>query len=153
MRADFSLFVFGHNLQAAFFHGCNGGGSKLGAGGGSSGSKYQSARYNKTPGNAALKSVPKTQTTRSREDGSSKCLANPPQTPAIWWSSCERHSFMVVIQLFYRHPFANRKRQRAGALQDATAQFISHKQSLCVLDCGGPPPLSATDPGDSTIIV
>jgi hypothetical protein len=60
---------------------------------------------------------------------------------------------MVVIQLFYRHPFANRKRQRAGALQDATAQFISHKQSLCVLDCGGPPPLSATDPGDSTIIV
>ena len=52
-------------LYTGFFHGCNGGGSKLGAGGGSSGSKYQSATYNKTPGNAALNSVPKTQTTRS----------------------------------------------------------------------------------------
>ena len=83
------------NNHAAFFHGCNGGGSKPGVGGGSSGSKYQSARYRKMPGNAALKSVPKTQTTRSFDDGSSKCFASPPQTPAIWWSSCERHSFII----------------------------------------------------------
>ena len=110
-------------LHVAFFHGCNTAGSKLGAGGGSSGSKYQSARYNNTPGNAALKSVPKTQTTRSFDDGTSKCFANPPQTPAIWWSSCERQSFIFVIQLFHRHLLANRKRQRAGALQDADARF------------------------------
>jgi hypothetical protein len=82
--------------QAVFFHGCKGGGSKLGAGGGSFGSKYQSARYKKMPGNAALKSVPKTQTTRSFDDGRSKCFANPPQTPAIRRSSCERLSFIML---------------------------------------------------------
>jgi len=144
LRLSFK-FVF----HVAFFHGCNTAGSKLGAGGGSSGSKYQSARYKKMPGNATLKSVPKTQTTRSFDDGSSKCFANPPQTPAIWWSSCERQSFIVVIQLFHRHLLANRKRQRAGALQDADARFASHGQTLRVLDCGGPPPLF---PGHAAIV-
>jgi hypothetical protein len=88
------LHLFGL-VHTAFFHGCNGGGSKLGTVGGSSGSKYQSARYNKTPGNAALKSVPKTQTTRNFEDGRSKCFASPPQTPASWRSSRERQSFII----------------------------------------------------------
>ncbi len=93
-RADFGLFGFWHNFQTAFFHGCNGGDSKAGAGGGSSGNKYQSARYRKIPGNAALKSVPNTQTTRNRDDGNSKCFASPPQTPAMSRSSRERHSFI-----------------------------------------------------------
>jgi hypothetical protein len=120
MRADLGLFVFGHNLfHVVFFHGCNTAGSKLGAGGGSSGSKYQSARYNKTPGNAALNSVPKTQTTRSFDDGRSKCFANPPQTPAIWWSSYERQSFMVVIQLFHRR-----------LLADESARGLAHSKTL-----------------------
>ncbi len=144
------VFLKAINFYTVFFHGCNTAVSKLGAGGGSSGSKYQGVRYNKTPGNAALKSVPKTQTTRSFDDGSSKCFANPPQTPASWRSSRERLSFMVVIQLIHQRLLSDQKRQRAGALQDAIARFASHRQTLRVLDCGGPPPLFT---GAATIAV
>jgi len=96
-RTNFDLFVVGHKLQTVFFHGCNGGDSKVGAGGGSSGNKYQNARYRKRPGNAALKSVPKTQTTRTRDDGKPKYFASPPQTPAMSRSSRERQSFIYQV--------------------------------------------------------
>ena len=44
-QSEFYLFQFRMRLaHTDFFHGCNGGGSKAGAGGGSSGIRYQSAR-------------------------------------------------------------------------------------------------------------
>ena len=43
-RTDFGLFSFSHKIYTDFFHGCNGGGSKAGAGSGSFGIRNQSAR-------------------------------------------------------------------------------------------------------------
>ena len=61
---------------------------KAGAGGGSFGIKYQSAKYNNTPGNAALKMRSQNPNYAQRDDDHPKCFASPPQTPAI------RRSFM-----------------------------------------------------------
>jgi hypothetical protein len=62
----------------------------------SSGIKYHSAKYRKMPGNAALKKLPTTHTTRNREEGQAKCFASPPQTPAIRLSSRERLTFIFL---------------------------------------------------------
>ena len=43
-RANFGWFVPGHNFQADFFHGCNGGDSNVGGGSGAFGIRNQSPR-------------------------------------------------------------------------------------------------------------
>ena len=78
----------------------------------------------------AVKTVARTQTTRRRDEGQPKCLASPPQTPAIRLSSRVRAIFMSAIRFSRRSnlpaPESQSKFKRIPDSGRKLAFFVRH---------------------------